>query len=150
MRELPGRTLGAKLAYFKRERVQALSAEVVERTTREFADRLVRFWSPYGDPALWKAPPPADYTPGNFRSSWFFSIGQASAERTTATDHDQAPWHIERLADAKPGERLYLSNSAPHAGALETSHSHQAPHGILVSAMEFEGLAYDIARQVAR
>jgi len=142
-------SLVADLKRFKRERVQELPSRIVAETVREFSDRLVRQWSPYGDPALWKAPPPADYRPGNFRSSWFLSIGAASTETTTSTDHDQEPWHMERLADFKVGESVFLTNSAPHAGALEHQHSSQAPFGIMVNALEFEGIAYSAARRIA-
>lgn len=143
-------SLAAQLRRFKQERMQELPASIVQETIREFSDRLVRFWSPYGDPALWKAPPPADYRPGNFRSSWFLSIGQASGETTTSTDHDQAPWHIERLADAQAGERIYLSNSAPHASSLEYGHSAQAPNGVMVNALEFAPISYDVTRRIVR
>lgn len=142
-------SLGATLRRFKTERVQALPTRIVQETVREFSDQLVRFWSPYGDPALWKAPPPADYKPGNFRSSWFFSVGSPSATKTEATDHDQAPWGIEGLGEIKAGDRLYLSNSADHAGALEACHSEQAPTGIMVNSLEFEGIAYNITRRLA-
>lgn len=142
--------LVATLRKFKRERVQELPTRIVVETVREFSDQLVRFWSPYGDPALWKAPPPADYVPGNFRSSWFLSIGAPSGETTTATNHDQEPWHMERLNDFKPGEGVYLANNAPHASSLEAGHSEQAPVGIMVNAMEFPGIAYNVARRLAR
>lgn len=142
--------LVSTLKRFKAEKVQALPTRIVRETVEEFSDSLVRQWSPYGDPALWKAPPPIDYQPGNFRSSWFLSIGAASGETTEATNHDQEPWHMERLADAKAGERIYLSNSAPHASSLEFGHSTQAPGGIMVSAMEFEGIALSIAGRLSR
>lgn len=149
MNRLPGNSFGAQLRHFKRERIEKLPAAIVRGTVEEFSDRLVRFWSPFGDPALWKAPPPADYKPGNFRSSWIFSVGSASAAKTDATDHDQAPWGIEGLGDVRAGVPLYLSNSADHAGALEACHSSQAPTGIMVNSLEFEGIAYAVTRRVA-
>jgi len=142
-------SLVADLKRFKRERVQELPSRIVAETVREFSDRLVRQWSPYGDPALWKAPPPADYRPGNFRSSWFLSIGAASGETTAATDHDQEPWHMERLTDFRAGESVFLSNNAPHASSLEFGHSIQAPNGIMVNAIEFDGIANGVARRIA-
>lgn len=140
----------ADLRKFKREKVQALPARIIREVVEEFSDQLVRFWSPYGDPALWKAPPPADYKPGNFRSSWFFSVGAPSAAKTDATEHDQAPWGIEGLGDVRAGETLYLSNSADHAGALEGAHSSQAPAGIMINAQEFERIAYSVTGRLAR
>jgi hypothetical protein len=134
----------------KREKVQALPAAIVTETVREFSDSLVRQWSPYGDPALWKAPPPADYVPGNFRSSWFLSIGQASTATTTTTDHDQEPWNMDKLDDYRVGNRVFLSNSAPHAGALEACHSTQAPLGIMINSHEFENIALGVARGLTR
>lgn len=142
-------SLAATLRRFKQERVQDGAARIVRATVEEFADQLVRIWSPYGDPALWKAPPPADYRPGNFRSSWFLSIGAASGEQTTSSDHDQEPWHMERLADFKVGEGVFLSNSAPHASSLEYGHSEQAPTGIMVNAGEFMRMAEQAARRIA-
>jgi hypothetical protein len=142
-------TFAAQLRRFKQERVQDLPARIVAETVREFGDSLVTEWSPLGDPALWKSAPPADYKPGNFRSSWFLSIGAASNETTEATG-DQEVHHMERLSDFKVGEAIYLSNSAAHAGALEAAHSSQAPTGIMVNAMEFEGIAYNVARRLAQ
>lgn len=143
-------SLAEALRRFKREKIQEAPARIVRETVAEFSDQLVRFWTPYGDPALWKAPPPADYRPGNLRSSWFLSVGQASTETTTSTEHDQEPWHMERLNGAEPGQPIYLSNNAPHAGAIEAGHSEQSPAGIMVNAMSFEGIAYDVARRIAR
>ena len=56
--------------------------------------------------------------------------------------------HLNRLADVKAGETVYLSNNAPHAGAIEGGHSMQAPGGILVNAFEFEPMVYTIARRI--
>lgn len=141
--------LAESLRRFKRERVQEMGAQIVRETVEEFSDRLVRQYSPYGDPALWKAPPPADYRPGNFRSSWFLSLGAPSGETTESTDHDTAPWHMDLLAGLRLGELVYLSNSAPHAEALENGHSSQAPVGVMWSAIEFEGIAMTVARRIA-
>lgn len=137
--------LAADLRRFKRERVQDLSARIVRETVREFSDSLVTEWTPYGQPETWKAPPPADYRPGNLQSSWFLSIGAASTETTSATDHREVH-HLDRLADFKAGDRIYLSNSAPHAGAVEGGHSGQAPAGVLVNGpLEFERMAHQVA-----
>jgi hypothetical protein len=121
---------------------------IVRETVLEFSDSLVTDWSPLGDPTLWKAPPPADYRPGNFRSSWFLSIGEPSSERTEATNH-QAMNGLDRLPDHPAGTRIYLANSADHAGALEAGHSSQAPVGIMWSAQEFAPMAYMIVRRLA-
>ena len=136
------------LQKFKREKVQALPARIIAETVREFSGSLVSEWTPYGQPETWKAPPPANYRPGNLQSSWFLSIGAPSLEQTTATDQREVH-HLERLADFRSGETISLSNSAPHAGAIEGGHSMQAPTGILVNAMEFEGMALSIARRLA-
>jgi hypothetical protein len=137
--------LAADLRRFKRERVQGLSARIIRQTVEEFAGSLVTEWTPYGQPETWKAPPPSGYRPGNLQSSWFLSIGSVSTEVTEATDHREV-WHIERLADFKAGERIYISNSAPHASAVEGGHSAQAPAGILVNGpLEFERIVHQVA-----
>lgn len=140
--------LAAELRRFKRERVQALPARIVAETVRKFAGSLVADWTPYGQPETWKSPPPEGYRPGNLQSSWFLAIGDVSTERTEETDHREV-WHMERLADLTAGERVTLSNSAPHASSIEAGHSAQAPVGILVNAMEFEPIVYTIARRIA-
>lgn len=139
-------SFSATLRRFKQEKVQALPARIIRQTVEEFAGSLVTEWTPYGQPETWKAPPPANYRPGNLQSSWFLSIGAPSLEQTTATDH-RTVHHLERLADFRAGETINLSNSAPHAGAIEDGHSMQAPVGILVNAMEFEGIVNGIARR---
>jgi hypothetical protein len=53
-----------------------LATAIVRETYRQFTSELVTIWSPFGDPTLWKSPPPADYVPGNFRSSWYASQGR--------------------------------------------------------------------------
>lgn len=136
------------LKRFKKERVQEQSARIIVATIREFGGQLVTEWTPYGDPTLWKAPPPADYRPGNLQSSWFLSIGGPSTETTDATTHREVH-HIERLADFRAGETVSLSNSAPHAGAIEGGHSSQADGGILINAFEFEPIAYSVARRIS-
>lgn len=142
-------SLAADLRRFKKERVQELPARIVTETVREFGGTLVNDWSPIGQPETWKSAPPADYRPGNFRSSWFLSIGAASGERTEATDQQEVH-HLERLADFKVGETIYLGNGADHAGALESGHSQQAPVGIMtVGQAEFSPMAYAVARRIA-
>lgn len=136
------------LRRFKQEKVQSLPTRIIREVVEEFGGSLVAEWSPIGQPETWKSPPPADYKPGNFRSSWFLSIGAPSTETTTATDQREIH-HLERLTDFRAGETICLSNSAPHAGAIEGGHSMQAPTGILVNAMEFEGMALTIARRLA-
>lgn len=136
------------LRRFKREKVQALPARIVAETVREFSGSLVSEWTPYGQPELWKSPPPADYRPGNLQSSWFLGIGTASTETTTATDRREVH-HMERLSDFRIGEPVFLSNSAPHAGSIEGGHSQQAPAGILVNAFEFEGIVHRVAGRLS-
>lgn len=141
-------SLGATLRRFKTERVQALPTRIIQETVREFSDQLVTVWSPYGNPELWKSPPPADYKPGNFRSSWFFTIGAPTGATTDATDKTE-PNGIGALSGAKAGDALYLSNNAPHASAIEAGHSRQALQGVLPNAIEFEGIAYNVTRRLA-
>ena len=53
---------------------------------------------------------------------------------------------MERLADVKAGERIYISNSAPHASSIEAGWSHQAPAGVLVNGpLEFERIVHQVA-----
>lgn len=142
-------SLAATLRKFKTDRVQALPARIIRETVEEFSERLATDWTPLGNPELWKSPPPADYRPGNLQSSWFFSVGSASTEKTDRTDV-RAVNGIQGLADLQPGQTLYFANSADHAGAIEGGHSSQAPTGIMVNAMEFEGIAHTVARRLAR
>jgi len=142
-------SLAASLRRFKADRVQALPARIVRETVEEFGERLVTDWTPLGNPELWKSPPPAEYRPGNLRSSWFFGVGSPSTERTERTDGRQING-LGALADVKAGDAVYLANSADHAGSIEAGHSSQAPTGIMVNAMEFEGIAYAVARRIAR
>jgi hypothetical protein len=140
--------LASDLRRFKANRVQALSRQIVAETVREFGSSLVTEWSPIGEPETWKAPPPADYRPGNFRSSWFLSVGAPTGETTEATDQREVH-HLDLLNGLKVGETVHLCNSAPHASSLEYAHSAQAPAGIMVNAIEFEPLAYNVARRAA-
>ncbi len=141
-------SLGADLRRFKAKAMDSLHATVRE-TTLEFGDSLVTEWTPFGQPELWKSPPPADYRPGNLQSSWFLSIGAASNERTDGTDH-RFVHHMDRLPDKPAGLRIFFSNSADHAGAIEGGHSSQAPVGIMtVGQAEFTPMAETIARRNA-
>lgn len=121
---------------------------VVRETTLEFAERLVTDWTPLGNPELWKSPPPADYRPGNLQSSWFLSVGAPSGETTEHTNI-RAMNHLDRLP-AQAGQKVYFSNSAPHAKAIEGAHSSQAPSGIMWAAQEFGPMAAIVARRIAK
>ncbi len=122
--------------------------DIVRTTILRFSDSLVTDWTPLGDPVLWKHPAPADYVPGNLRSSWFYSVGAASGETTERTDV-QAMNGLERMPAHPAGEKHYLSNSARHATSIEAGHSSQAPVGIMWAAMEFEPLVYRVAAERA-
>ena len=121
---------------------------IVRETTLEFADRLASEWTPLGNPELWKSPPPADYRPGNLQSSWFFSVGAPSKATTERTDI-RAVNDLDQLPE-KAGQKVYFSNNAPHAGAIEGAHSSQAPVGIMWAASEFSPMAATIARRIAQ
>lgn len=146
-------SLAADLRRFKTKAMGNVHA-VVRETTETFADSLVTVtqfngpWTPFGDPALWKAPPPADYVPGNARSSWFLSIGEASGETTQRTDILKVNG-MARLPEKPAGERIYFTNNARHITSLEGGHSEQAPVGILVNSMEFQPIVYSIARRIS-
>lgn len=142
-------SLGASLRRFKTERVQGFADRIVRETVLEFGEQLARDWTPLGNPELWKSPPPAGYKPGNLQSSWFFSVGSPSTETTERTDV-RAVNDLDRMPERPAGQRLYLSNSADHAGAIEGAHSSQAPVGIMWSASEFAPIAYAIARRIAQ
>lgn len=121
--------------------------KVVRETTLEFADCLASEWTPLGNPELWKSPPPADYRPGNLQSSWFFSVGAPSQATTDRTDI-RVVNDLDRLPE-RAGQKVYLSNNAPHAGAIEAAHSTQAPIGIMWAAAEFSPMAHAIARRLS-
>lgn len=141
-------SLVADLKRFKAKAMEQ-AGEIKRQTILEFSNELVTIWSPYGNPELWKSqPPPKDYIPGHFRSSWFLSVGAPSTETTEATDITKVN-HLERLDDGALGATICLSNNAPHAGALEGGHSKQAQLGLLVNAYEFEAMAYATARRIA-
>lgn len=118
---------------------------IVKETIETFGGRLVNEWTPLGDPLLWKAPPPADYRPGNLQSSWFYSANQPSTRESTAVDIRQIR-DFDKIPASALGIRHYLSNNAPHALPIERGHSSQAPAGILWSAMEFEPIVRTLAR----
>lgn len=141
-------SLAAGLRTYKAKAMDGLDA-IVRQTVLEFGDQLVTNWTPYGQPELWKSPPPADYLPGNLQSSWFFSVGSPSTERTRQTDH-RSVQGLERMPDHPAGTRLYLSNNAPHAGSIEAGHSAQAPVGIMWSASEFAPIAAAVTRRIAQ
>lgn len=141
-------SLSAGLRTYKAKAMGAVDA-IVRETVLEFGEQLVNDWTPYGQPELWRSPPPADYRPGNLQSSWFFSVGAPSTERTQETDH-RAIQALERMPEHPAGTKLYLSNNAPHAGAIEAAHSSQAPVGIMWSASEFAPIAAAVARRIAQ
>lgn len=118
---------------------------IVKETITTFGGRLVKEWTPLGDPLLWKSPPPADYRPGNLQSSWFYAPNRPSTETTEATN-DRRVHGLDRLPASALGVRHYLSNNAPHALPIERGHSSQAPNGILWSAMEFEPMVRTLSK----
>lgn len=128
-----------------REKAMTRLDRIVFDASAEFGERLVKEWTPFGNPELWKAPPPADYRPGNLQSSWFLSVGAPSNETTDRTDIRMIN-HLDRLPE-KAGSKVYFSNSAPHAGAIEGGHSNQAPVGIMWAAGEFSPMVAVIARR---
>lgn len=141
-------SLGADLRRFKAKAMGNVHA-VVRETAIQFGGSLVTDWTPLGAPETWKSPPPADYRPGNLQSSWFFSVGQPSSARTNRTDI-RAVNDMERLPAEPAGQRLFFSNSADHASAIEGGHSAQAPVGIMtVGQAEFAPMVYAIARRIA-
>lgn len=120
---------------------------VVSETVKEFGDRVVTEFTPLGDPLLWKSAPPADYRPGNLQSSWFYSEGRPTGATTDAVNAREVH-NLDAMPEDAAGRKHYLSNSAPHALAIEYSHSSQAPAGILVNAQEFRFMANAVARRV--
>ena len=85
---------------------------IVKETIETFGGRLVNEWTPLGDPLLWKAPPPADYKPGNLQSSWFYAPSRPSGETTEATN-ERHVHGLDRMPASALGIRHYLSNNAP-------------------------------------
>jgi hypothetical protein len=138
-----GLALGAKRF---REKSMTRLDTIVREVTLEFGDQLATEWTPLGNPELWKSPPPADYRPGNLQSSWFCSVGAPSSETTERTDIRQIN-HLDRLPK-EAGSKVYFSNSAPHASAIENSHSSQAPVGIMWSASQFAPITAAIAARL--
>lgn len=123
--------------------------QIIRQTLLEFGHELATDWTPLGQPELWKSPPPADYRPGNLQSSWFASVGAASAATTDRTDIREING-LDALPEKLVGQRVFFSNSAPHAGAIEGGHSSQSPVGILsVGQAEFAPLVYSLARRIA-
>lgn len=120
---------------------------VVRETVETFGARVVTEFTPLGDPLLWKSPPPADYRPGNLQSSWFYSEGRPTGAETDAVN-DRVVHFLSDMPKDAAGRKHYLSNSAPHAKAINSGHSSQAPAGILVNAQEFSFMANAIARRV--
>lgn len=139
--------MGALADAVRAHKVKAFdkSNTIVKETIETFGGRLVNEWTPLGDPLLWKAPPPADYKPGNLQSSWFYAPSRPSSETTEATN-ERHIHGLDRMPASALGIRHYLSNNAPHALAIENAHSSQAPAGILWSAMEFEPIVRTLAR----
>lgn len=120
---------------------------VVSETVKEFGSRTVHDFTPLGDPTLWKSAPPADYRPGNLQSSWFYSEGRLTGATTDAVNAREVH-NLDAMPKDAAGRIHCLSNSAPHATAIEYGHSSQASAGILVNAQEFSFLANAIARRV--
>lgn len=138
-------SLGAGVRKFNAKALDRVHA-IVGETVRTFGGSLVTEWTPLGDPLLWKAPPPADYRPGNLQSSWFLTVGAPSSERTDQTD-SRVLNGLDRLPTRPAGTKIYLTNNADHAGAIEGGHSTQAPVGIMVNAAEFSPMVAMIAKQ---
>lgn len=145
-------SFGAQLRAFKIKAMGRADA-IVSETVATVAESLVgetEFrgpWTPLGDPESWKSPPPADYRPGNLRSSWFASSNAPSSATTTDTTSRKV--HDLDLSSVKAGGKFYISNNAPHAGAIEGGHSRQAEYGILVNSAEFEPIVRTVARRIA-
>ncbi len=119
---------------------------VVSETVKEFGGRVVTEFTPLGDPLLWKSAPPADYRPGNLQSSWFYSEGRPTGATTDAVNAREVH-NLDAMPEDAAGRKHYLSNSAPHAGKINSGHSSQAPAGILVNAQEFSYIAKAIAKR---
>lgn len=142
-------TLAADLQRFK-AKAMGRADRIIRETVLEFGEQLVTDWTPLGNPELWKSPPPADYRPGNLQSSWFFSVGTPSTEKTDRTDI-RAINGLDRLPQDAAGQTAYLANSADHASSIEAGHSSQNPVGILsVGQAEFSPMAYAVARRLSQ
>jgi hypothetical protein len=95
--------------------------------------------TPMGKPETWKRAPPADYTPGAFKSNWRLSVDRVD---DTFDPNRTSSFFVASAADlpATPfGHRFVFSNAAPYAWRIEEDQwSNQAPGGVVGPvALEF-------------
>lgn len=142
-------SFASDLAAF-RERTVAKVEASIRAAIIDTGERVIEL-SPLGDPALWKRKPPADYSPGQFRSNWNYGLDGVNI--TTRPETKAREVHgLDAMPAALIGHVHYISNSLPYAMALEWGHSTQAPApagvvGRLV--VELPQIAEAAARRVA-
>jgi hypothetical protein len=117
-------TFASDLSGF-RERTVAKMESAVREAIIQSGERVIEL-SPLGDPALWKRKPPADYSPGQFRSNWNYGLDGVNI--TTRPETKSRELHgLDAMPEHLVGRVHYVSNSLPYAMALEWGHSSQAP-----------------------
>jgi len=79
----------------------------VDHTVKKVAERLkerIEFYTPVGDPSLWKWPAHAGYKPGSLKAAWTINYN---------------------------GKEVVIQNSLPYALRVEFGWSTQAPEGMM-------------------
>jgi len=129
--------------------------EVVRKTALDMQTSMVNM-SPVGDPTGWlslnpysditvpgmktkkpktKKKAPVGYVGGTLRANWQTGIGSVNTDTSAAPDKT-GNVSIDRtktlMAEWKPGQTIFLTNTLPYAKAIEYGHSHtQAPQGMV-------------------
>lgn len=71
---------------------------------------------------------------GRFRGNWQLQIGSVNSSTDSAEDKTGSSAVARasiKLAGAKSGQIIYISNSLPYARRLENGYSNQAPQGMV-------------------
>lgn len=104
------------------ETVLTNATKIHEAAAKELKHRIEER-TPVGNPALWKYPAPAGYTPGTLKASWEFKNGVN-------------------------GEFI-ISNDQPYADRVEHGWSTQAPTGMLrISLLEWNSIVQTMKARI--
>lgn len=108
-------------------KVHARAKVIVDNTLNQVVDGLMEH-SPVGQPNDWSIEPPADYTPGKYKSNWLHSIGSpVFMELEDARDNSFQQIDCEtgrRLKTQVASNKLlftshYFTNDVSYAKAIE-------------------------------
>lgn len=130
------------------ERMDLMHQGIVQK----LADRII-VGTPFGDPRLWKNPPPKDYVPGLARGNWQTRTNEMPPTTVLPIrpGYDAYAEAVEH--SGKAGDVTYMLNSVPYILRLEYApfHSSQAPAGMVrINVASFQQQVDEVVRSIKK